>query len=100
MTLTITTAFPQVTPGGNRDSRTEDPQRDARRRVDDVANARRYGNTGEPNARRNQQCREHVAEPGAKRRVSCLALGQPRCRAMRVIIGTLRTDIRSPLRSC
>ena len=74
MTVAMTAPSVQFTPSRNRDPRTEGHQRDARRRVDDMAEARRDGSTGEPNDQRNQQSREHVAEAGLERRARRLAL--------------------------
>ena len=74
MTVAVTASSAQFTPRRNRNPRAKRHQRDARRRVDDVAEACRNGDTREPNGQRNQQCRDYMAKSGLKRRSRCLAL--------------------------
>ena len=49
MTVTMTASSTQFTPSRYRDPRTKGHQRDARSSVDDLAEARRDDNAGEPN---------------------------------------------------
>ena len=49
MTVAMTASSVQFAPSRNRDPRAEGHQREARRRVDEIAEARGHGNTGEPN---------------------------------------------------
>jgi len=67
MTVPVPTVLPQIAPCGDGKPAAKGNEREARDRIDDVAEAFGEGDSCQPDDYRDKQCREDVPGPGLKR---------------------------------
>ena len=70
MTVPVPTVLPQIAPCGDGKPAAKGNKREARDRIDDVAEAFGEGDSCQPDDYRDKQCREDVPGPGLKRGTS------------------------------